>query len=230
MDCRKFQRQLEDYLEGGLDFPGRFGMERHARQCFGCGQELSGAQKLGQMARDLKRASAPPDFEVALLRRIHAQRPHSRFFSLRRFWVYGFDHPSWRLVALAGTALMLLGLGVFLAVHRAGYDQQTPAAWLPDNSASVPSRPDVRLAVETPAKAETVKVGRIAPVTLSPPQVRAGLSADEDRFAGQIEASDYGEYLVPGFGGRKMTVRLPNTIRMQYGQVSEDYYIRNVSH
>ena len=46
MDCRTFNKKLEDYLEGGLDFPGRFGMERHAGHCFACGKTVADAQKL----------------------------------------------------------------------------------------------------------------------------------------------------------------------------------------
>ena len=40
MNCRTFQKNLEDYLADGLDFAGRFGMERHARQCISCGKEM----------------------------------------------------------------------------------------------------------------------------------------------------------------------------------------------
>jgi hypothetical protein len=228
MDCRKFHKHLEDYLQGGLDFPGRFGMERHAQQCFGCGRELSGAQKLGQMARDLKRTPAPPDFEVALLRRIGTQTAQSRLFFLRRFWVYGFDYPSWRMVALSGSALTLLGLGIFLAAHQSGFNQQMPpAASVSDTSAPVPSRPDAGSIADTQAKPERRDLTRVAPITLDSTRVGPAFSAG---FAGQVETSDFGEYLVPDFGGRNLTVRLPNTIRMQYGQLSEDYYIRNVSH
>src|SRR5262249_20098655 len=42
--------------------------------------------------------------------------------------------------------------------------------------------------------------------------------------------SDYVEYLVPGPGNRPIIMRLPNTIRMKYGQASEEHFIRNVSH
>ncbi|HYK88930.1 MAG TPA: hypothetical protein VE398_09175 [Acidobacteriota bacterium] len=220
MDCRKFHKNLEDYLEGGLDFPGRFGIERHAQQCFGCGRELASAQKLGQMAHQLKRVSAPPDFEAAVLSRIHAKGA-SRHWPLRRFWIYGFDYPSWRLAALGASALALLGLGIFLAAHRSDRD--------------VSSRQDIEVLTATPQMEEpgspqAVDGPGLAPVALSSPGANQGRLIEDSGYATQIEPSGYVDYLVPGPGDRQMIVRLPKTILMRYGQPSEEYYIRNVSH
>src|SRR2546422_10036868 len=86
MDCRSFQKNLEDYLEGGLDFGGRFGMERHAQQCYVCGRDIANARWLAEMARGLKPVAAPPHFESAVLARIHAKDSRSWFWSL---WIYG---------------------------------------------------------------------------------------------------------------------------------------------
>jgi len=234
MDCRKFQKKLEDYLEGGLDFPGRFGMERHAQQCFGCGHVLGDAQKLGQMARELKRVSAPPNFEAEILNRIHAQGGRSRFWSLRRFWIYGFDYPSWRLVALGASALAFLGFGIFITAYWVSHDHQTPASLVPSTPTSVlSSRENTGFDpanLRPSANYDSADAKNSAPVTLSPSRKRGGYSIEEEGFAGQIEPSEYEDYLVPGPGDRQMIVRLPKTIRMRYGQPSEDYYIRNVSH
>ncbi len=59
MNCRTFHRTLEDYLEGGLDFSGRFGMERHARQCLSCGKEMSDAQQLRRMVSEFSALRRP---------------------------------------------------------------------------------------------------------------------------------------------------------------------------
>ncbi len=221
MDCRKFQRNLEDYLEGGLDFPGRFGMERHAQQCFNCGRELSGAQRVSQMAQDLKRVSAPPDFEAAVLRRIHADGNRTRFWTLRRFWIYGFDYPSWRLVTLGASALALMAFAILIAGRR--NVTVTPSG---QNIESVAEpRP-----IETPPAPGLTGGRELVPVTVRSPREKRGYLAKENRFAPQIELSGYEDYLVPGPGGRQEVVRLPKTILMRYGQPSEEYYIRNVSH
>jgi hypothetical protein len=42
--------------------------------------------------------------------------------------------------------------------------------------------------------------------------------------------TEYLEYQVAGPDNRPVTIRLPKRIRMQYGQASEEYFIRNVSH
>jgi hypothetical protein len=61
MDCRKFHRDLEDYLEDGLDFSSRFGVERHAQQCIHCGKVLSNAQQLRRMTRQIEKVKAPSE-------------------------------------------------------------------------------------------------------------------------------------------------------------------------
>ena len=99
MDCRRFHRDLEDYLEDGLDFAGRFGMERHAKQCIGCGEALSNARRLRRMARQLEKVKAPANFESAVLNEIGRREISGGFLGLRRFWLYGLDMPSRRSVA-----------------------------------------------------------------------------------------------------------------------------------
>jgi hypothetical protein len=221
MDCRKFQKNLEDYLEGELDFPGRFGMERHAQQCFICGRELASAQKIGRMAQELKRVSAPPDFEAAVLSRIHAKGTHTRLWTLRRLWIYGFDYPSWRMVTLGASALALVGFVIFLAAHRS-----PPVSSAGQNTESITAPPRMESS-RLPVMGENTE---FAPVTLRSPRARAGDLTKESGFATQIEPSEFVDYLVPGPGDRQMIVRLPKTILMRYGQPSEEYYIRNVSH
>src|SRR5512138_3416970 len=107
MDCRKFRNNLEDYLQGELDFPGRFGMERHAQQCLHCGRDVAEDQKLGEMARGLSRVKAPPNFESGLLADIRARniRRSARFW---RYWEYGLEWVSWRSAAVGASAVALL--------------------------------------------------------------------------------------------------------------------------
>ncbi len=235
MDCRKFQKNLEDYLEGGLDFPGRFGMERHAQQCYGCGAVISGAQKLSQKVRELERVSAPPDFEAAVLNRISASGGRSRFRFLRRIWAYGFDYPSWRVVTLGATAALLLGFGIFFTSRwilreNAASDSSVAGNSVP--AAGVPNMMVASGAGPSGPSSGPVEAGsrRPAPASLTSPRIRKGFPAQEDGFSGQIEPSEYVDFLVPGLGDRSRVVRLPNTIRMTYGQPSEEYFIRNVSH
>jgi hypothetical protein len=133
MDCRKFHRILEDYLEDGLDFSGRFGMERHAQQCIGCGKVLSNAQQLRRMARQLDRVKAPGSFEADVLREIGRREARGRFFGLRRFWLYGFDPPSIRRWALVASCLAVLVIGALRLLPEL-FDRTTPES----PAASVP--------------------------------------------------------------------------------------------
>jgi hypothetical protein len=53
----------------------------------------------------------------------------------------------------------------------------------------------------------------------------------EDPMAAVEERdADYVEYLLPGPDNYAVPVRLPKKIPMRYNQMSEEYFIRNVSH
>jgi len=232
MDCRSFNRKLEDYLQGELDFPGRFGMERHAQQCFACGKTVEDAQKLGRMARNLGRVRAPANFEADLLARIRREglaRRHTRFWRPPLFWS---DWLPWRTAVFGAVGVALLLAGVFVTGRWISVEQDGSIRWArkdvertqpaqldPEaNSSTVPLEPsDV---AEVSAQAKPLQRAAAFPAQES------GLSI----FAEPASDTNYVDYLVPGPGDRQMIVRLPKTIWMRYGQPSEEYYIRNVSH
>lgn len=230
MDCRTFQKNLEDYLEGGLDFPGRFGMERHAKQCYLCGKEVTSAQMLSELAKQLERVGTPGNFENNVLARIHAQSEcswTSRFLAtdwLRIAW------PSWSRLALGG-AVAVAGVSLYLVLQTPRLDNAVSAR--PSNAQparqdlSTSSSPDVpsnaSLVVSDPSPTAEVPAPEFAPTKM--------LSGRANhRYSTEPGDSDYLEYVVPGPAGREFIMRLPKTIRMRPGQPSEEYFIRNVSH
>ena len=237
MDCRKFHRDLDDYLDDGLDFAGRFGMERHAQQCIRCGKVLSDAQRLRLMARQLERVKAPADFESRVLAEIGKEKSLGGFSVLRRFWLHGFDIPSARRLAAASAFLVVLGVGIFYlypyffgANQSAGAQVAAPAVAskepvevkhqkflpAPDSTAVIP--------VSRPAIQQVAKASRLAKEA-EPPD--ADMEQMVDREVGE---SDYVEFRMVGPDNRPVTVRWPNKTRMRYGQTPEEYFIRNVSH
>jgi hypothetical protein len=237
MDCRTFHQKLEDYLEDGLDFSGRFGMERHAKQCISCGKELHDAQQLRQMVSELQRVKAPANFEASIMKEIAKSKANGWFSGVRRLWIYGFEWPSWQKLALASSSLAVLGLAIFFASHRIMPDpvhtpaqvatklakvtieakeaKLEPVAKIQAAQASVPKE---RVAEEIPVLARNV-----------PP---ARLSKSDGPKDQEMQDEDYVEYTVPGPDNRPVPVRfpLPKTITMPYGQVSQEYFIQNVSH
>jgi hypothetical protein len=233
MDCRTFHKNLEDYLEGGLDFAGRFGMERHAQQCIRCGKELRDAERLSRMVSELKRVRAPLDFESSLIDEIGKRKLKARDGGIGRLRFFAPYQVSWRQLALAASGLAVLGLGIFLSQRQA----EPPKA-----ATSLPPPEIVEKAdgadTHTDASGEisvlTHPVERADAKTLD----AAGIPQQSDipslEFVGSGDApeAEYVEHLIMGEDGRPVKIQLPmpRQIRMQYGQMSEEYFIQNVSH
>jgi hypothetical protein len=227
MNCRTFQKNLEDYLENGLDFAGRFGMERHARQCARCGRELADARRLGRLVRGLDKVKAPPNFESDVLYEIGERKLHSRFPMLRSFLVFGFDMLSWKKYALAVSVVLILGLGFLYWKSLEGRNQSEPSTWT--NADSV-NRPAVD-------RNEKSRVPSMANAGM--PGENAGLATDRpfDTVSGEgsyvdyrASESDYREYRAIGPDNLPMIIPLPDRIHMRVTPPSEEYFIRNVSH
>jgi hypothetical protein len=246
MDCRKFRKNLESYLEDGLDFAGRFGMERHAQQCIRCGKDMADAQRIRRMVSEIDRVKAPENFEASVIGEIAKRRLKVRTAGIRRFWIYGHEGPLWRKMALASSSLAVLAIGVFAFLHLTGTSQdpastvavaesgnshadlnaiQSPAA-----KAVIPPAMEQADSDDHPALFETLPATEVLKVAASPKEpeaVKPELVADGD--ATEVELI---EHLMMGADGRPVTIQLPmpRTIYMQYNQTSEDYYIQHISH
>ena len=272
MNCRTFHRNLEDYLEGGLDFSGRFGMERHAGECIRCGKELADARSLGRLAAGLVRVRAPEDFEEALCGRIAARESRGFLPRLRRLGTYGFALPSPGTLALAASCALILGLGAFYALDpdapgprpaqraettgpeapgvepvRAEQAQAGPVLSPSARTEAVEVAAVPAVERESPAALPEVAaiaepaVERVAPPPAPTVAVPVNFAASnlapsprpfEARF--QRDRQDHGmevvDYLLVGPESYALPDRLPKKLYVKYGQASEEYFIRNVSH
>lgn len=229
MDCRTFHRKLEDYLEGGLDFPGRFAMERHARQCYACEREINGALSLRQAARGLRKVAAPADFERSLLARIQGEKSRFRFRKIRNLWLYSFEGFSWRVAGVTAliTVLFVGTLGYLhfealtnrpagsQAAMGRGADQDTERG--PEQNQAAVGQPGDTAALSSLSAIDVRNFSRFGRDTWAIPYAEPG-------------DADFIDIVVPGPDGQQLIMQLPRTIRMRYGQPSREYFIRNVSH
>jgi hypothetical protein len=223
MDCRTFHRKLEDYLEDSLDFPGRFGMERHAKQCYACEKVVNGALSLRQRARDLKRVSAPQDFEASLLARIQKEKSQRRFINFRDRWLFGLDGFSWRVAGVTAVVTMLVVGAIGIFHFGAGFNRPST----PGSAAENTSNPLPEKGVEG-AEPNVADITRIA-------DSRAGRVSwlGQDTWAIPYALpgdSEFIEFMVPVAGDQQLILQVPRTIRMRYQQPTREYFIRNVSH
>jgi hypothetical protein len=228
MDCRTFHRKLEDYLEGGLDFPARFGVERHAKQCYACEKDVTEAMRLRRMARELERVAAPPNFETALLAKIQAGKLQHRFWHLQNLWFYGFEEFRWRLAGATALITICIVSGVYYLNFGTGTNQATAlqaaasrsSSQLLDANTVPPAQADFDLAGVSARNIPASKLSQ--PVLLGrDPWTTPFVDPDD---------SDYVQVLVPVSDGRQLIMQLPKTIHMRYGPPSRDYFLRYVSH
>jgi hypothetical protein len=228
MNCRTFHRNLEDYLQGDLDFAGRFGVERHAQQCFGCGRILCEAQKLSEAMRRFARVRAPKGFEESVMQRIRAARIRRRPWILHRLWLFGWEGVTWRRAALAGSLAALLIVTV--AVSYQVLSRRDAPSDLGATQKPVEELNAIRQNRAEPRFGETVPV---AAQSATPGTVRLGpghFNSERGWVAETAEPVD-GEFIeLPAPGAPEMMVRLPKRIRVRHAPPPEEYFIRHVSH
>jgi len=232
MDCRKFHKNLEDYLQDGLDFSGRFGMERHAQQCISCGKDLSNAQRLRRMVHQLDRVKAPPDFDLSVLNKIAKRKANGWFSGIRRFWFYRFELASTRGLILASSATAVLAVGIFYLYPLLPSRTEFRPPSDPPLTVQRPVKVDRS---ENPRPAITAAVAR--PSRPIPSQARKSVKATESRPPEQEQMAeqeftdtDYVEFQMVGPDNLPVTVRWPNRPHAKYGQTAQEYFIRNISH
>jgi hypothetical protein len=253
MNCRTFHKNLEDYLQGGLDFPGRFGMERHAMQCIGCGKFIADAQELRRKLSELKRVKAPADFESSLLDKIGTRKTRGRFSAFRRFWIYSLEWPLLKKSAFAASTLAFLMIGIAFSFHLVSH--MRPPAPLPLISATpvesfgeVNPPPVVKGPMDLPlfqSDKRDVSAVRLfkamqpqhrllpmqktleildVPAPTALTSVAQGTSLDDEIRYLRITITWPGDRPVPPVH------LLPKELWIPYLPVSEDYFIQNVSH
>lgn len=229
MDCRIFNRQLEDYLQGEMDFPRRFGMERHARQCYGCGKQLADAQKISGMVQGLERVSAPEDFETAVMSRIQTEKIRRRSWRLWELWVFGWESISWRSLALVSTTLALVVIGSLLYYNRSHNAQPESQIGMEDTTPAV--RDELSQSSFDPAPQRSVQSNNLGTAHLQLFDYYQSGDYYDEWPPVSIDPDTEGWIEIPVLGPSGVDLyRLPKTLRIKYGQPSEDYFIRNVSH
>lgn len=208
-------------------------MERHAKQCFACGKRADDARQLNALACELREIKAPVDFEVTVQRCLAAQESRDRFWSLRRYWIYGLEWPNWRrLAAISSCAAILASAAVYLvyfphddkdSATRATNESVPPSTYRPGPGAvqdAVPFNASVTFDSITPGP-ENRRV--------SSSELEAD-SSKQENWSLEPADPEYIEYPFPGPSDRELILRLPKSIRMKYGPSSEEYFIRSVSH
>ncbi|HSW40631.1 MAG TPA: zf-HC2 domain-containing protein [Acidobacteriota bacterium] len=210
MNCREFHRNLEDYLQGGLDFSGRFRLERHARECSHCGMELDDSQRLHNLASEIGRVKAPENFESAVLEKIAVSRRHGFLFHLSSFRFYGMSWPSWRSMMMISSVMVVLGAVVLFATGR-----------LTLNPSPAITAVEYKTLSADKGSSQSFR-GR------NPGETGDGLKR-ELLLNRQLHGQNI-DFLLVGPDTHPAPASLPDRIWMRYGQATEEYFIRNVSH
>lgn len=86
MSCKRFERQVWDYLEGQLSPSERAAFEAHMAHCEHCQRVWDSAQRTVQALRQLPRYRPSPDFRERLQARLHQAPPKPARLRLRLGW------------------------------------------------------------------------------------------------------------------------------------------------
>jgi hypothetical protein len=255
MNCRTFHRNLEDYLQDGLDFANRFAIERHSRQCISCGKDLADAIELRHRVLDLKQVKAPADFESSLLEKIGMHKARSRSSAIRKFWIYSPEWLSWKKLMIASSSLAVLAIGILVLFQPTDTNPPEPtpvAVRLPEKalepSPAVVHRPEKVAGKETsvfntksaspppPSHAEVSAPETMPmPIARKTPKASPVSTLQLKEWMPFEESSetvpDYFRVLIGGSDVHPAPVpMLPQTIWIQYRPAPEEYFIQNVSH
>ena len=135
--------------------------------------------------------------------------------------------PTWSQYALAASFFVVLGLGIYYwPVSDATRSPQSSALTsdIPADSSDMGTAEENSAYLNTvPALPEENTARTAAGVRMEP--IRPGFSV---RF--NTNEADYGEYKAIGADNLPMIVPLPNTLQMQVGPPSEEFFITNISH
>jgi hypothetical protein len=242
MNCRTFYRNLEDYLGGGLDFAGRFGMERHAQQCISCGKQMADALQLRRMVSEVKRVKAPADFESSVLKEIGIRKARGRYSGFRKLGIFGLEWPSMGKLAMASLSLVVLGFTIFYLSGRTAPERASvPPIVVSEPAGNAAEALEAKVSPGAPAESPAPKVRapagtvetaeNVAPSAV-PEREDPAVSEQKDPAVPDAQEADYLEYMMTGPDNRAVPVRmpLPRVIPVRYSQMSEEYFIQNVSH
>lgn len=199
---------------------------------------MADAQQLGRMAHELKRVQAPLNFETSVLEEIATRKLNSRFARFRKLWIYRFELPSWRKLALSSVAMAALLLGGMYAFNHSFirlFRQPLPVP----SQAAAPIISASPKTVENPsmiAKSPRAQIGE--PIAKRSEMTKSSvphqpIDMAQEEILDDLQETEYLEYLFNGPDNRPVTVRLPlpKEVQMQpHGQPSQEYFIQNVSH
>ena len=200
-----------------------------------CGKELADADALRSKLRTITQVSAPPDFEAVVRNRIHRASNKSSSWRLRRAWRPLAVWSSPPLLASSLIILVLLGIGTLFSFQWLSLSDRPPRTSSASSSHTAAPAPQYPKDADSAAKLaiDVAAIELNAPSREPTPSAVENVSQVEEEWSPAMTGSpdpEFREYLVPGPGYRKLILRLPDTIRMQYDQPSEEYFIRNVSH
>jgi anti-sigma factor RsiW len=115
MNCRRFQNELYEYLDGALSPETRAAAEQHLSECVACREKLKEERQVAQaMGGRFRRApellELPPAVGTRVLAALANESPEA---AEEKASVFSWHRLAWPL-ALAASMLLLLGLWVTL--------------------------------------------------------------------------------------------------------------------
>jgi hypothetical protein len=99
MDCRKYESQFNDYLDGELSLKEREALQLHLRKCLSCYRKWNSLQKTKEILSRLPNVDSPAHLSAVVMARLKERRLH------KNPWPFAYL-PRW--LPLGGVAAVLI--------------------------------------------------------------------------------------------------------------------------
>jgi hypothetical protein len=108
MECRKYESQFNDYLDGELSLKEREALQFHLRKCLSCYRKWNSLQKTKEILSRLPKLDPPAHLSAVVMARLKERRLHTSQ------WPFAYL-PKWLPLGV-GAAVLLISLTLWQAL------------------------------------------------------------------------------------------------------------------
>lgn len=227
MNCRKFEKQMQDYVDQALQETEAAEMKGHVSSCPLCDNRLRQWLWISESIGLMPTVEPQPDLEAVLRRRLKAGEPAPSWFA--PLWI---PKLAFQAVSVGLLGVVLGSILFYLLLPAVPLQPQVtlPAQEMQGVLSAETGSSGTSFRGAEPSNPKEVPIG--TPVASGLPESGmepAGTSRFPDNFLLNRDG-EYVEYLLKGTGREEILVRMPRVIHVHPPVDSDQQYFRYISH